>query len=97
MGWGPNNYSIELSPDANFPVTHHGCHAWVTEEFVKMIEDVNQGIEFPELVDFPSEHLTDVMTNLIVSFQGDFVDHFANVAAEHNLQVITSSNVDITL
>ena len=39
LNWGPNNYSVPLSPTGNLPATHWGCRVEVTEGFFNLLEN----------------------------------------------------------
>lgn len=66
FGWGPENFSVQLGE------THYGCHAWVSQNFLDLLEQPQEGYE-------------DVMEALIVSVRSDHMNHFDEVLAENNL------------
>lgn len=37
MGWGPNNYSVALSPSGSLPATHWGCRVEVSQGFFDLL------------------------------------------------------------
>ncbi|MGY6704791.1 hypothetical protein [Roseinatronobacter sp.] len=39
LGWGTQNFLVELGGDADGPPCHHGLRATVTTEFVKALQD----------------------------------------------------------
>jgi hypothetical protein len=87
MGWGPDNYSVPLSPTGSEPATHWGLHAWATEGFRDMIET---GYYPPELeqASIDEKTFTAMTAVLVSSFWPDYTDHFATVIKESGLQQI---------
>lgn len=77
MGWGPNNYSVALSPSGSLPATHWGCRV-----------EVSQG--FFELLANPPEEAIPVIALVEMDFREteDKAGHFQEVAAGLGLQVI---------
>jgi hypothetical protein len=91
MGWGPNNYSVPLSPTGAEPATHYGLHAWTDDAFKELVES---GVYAPELeqagiskADYDAMHAV-----LVSSFWSDYVDHFNTVCAEQGLEMVTFSD-----
>jgi len=39
LGWGTQNFLVELGRDAYGPLTHHGLRATVTTEFIEALQD----------------------------------------------------------
>lgn len=85
MGYGPNNYSIQLSANGAGPASHWGLHVWAGQAFVDQLASG----ELPEGVDYPQADFDTVMAGLISSVRGDYEGHFAEVIAANNLQVVT--------
>jgi len=84
MGWGPDNYSVALSPNGQEPATHYGLHAWVEQSFVDMVD---AGI-LPEGVDFPQADFDAIMAALVSSFRTDMTGHWQGVLDAASLQVM---------
>jgi hypothetical protein len=83
MGWGPQNYSVPLSADGSEPATHWGLHAWAADSFRDMVESKTYP---PALEGHVSEADFDaMMAVLIYSFRTDYMGHFDEVCAEHDL------------
>lgn len=83
MGWGPDNYSIPLSPTAKTPATHYGLRSWVDDRFEGWVtgrEPLPQGMEAAQ----------PVIDALIYSFRpdGEHIGHFADVLAANGLAQI---------
>ena len=88
MGWGAPSYTVPLSPTGNAPATHMGLHAWVTEEFGLML---GSG-EMPQSVidaGITAAAYTAMLSALIVSIVPDYDGHFAGVAADNGLAVLS--------
>jgi hypothetical protein len=72
MGWGPNNYSVPLTPDGT-AISHYGCRADVTQTFIDMVANPT-----PE-----AQPIVDVLT---YDFrEGDGYSHFHEIIAGLNL------------
>ena len=83
MGWGPRNYGIPLSANGRDPVTHYGLHTWAADSFRDMVESKTYP---PALEGHVSEADFDaMMAVLIYSFRTDYMGHFDEVCAEHDL------------
>lgn len=81
MGWGPDCYSVPLSPDGAAPVTHWGLHSWVQESFALMLGAAGEGQMPPELIaaGYPPEDFVAVLGALIYSLWPDMTGHVADV------------------
>lgn len=86
MGYGPNNYSIQLSADGTAPASHWGLHVWAQQDFVDQLVSG----ELPEGVDYPQADFNAVMAGLIYSIRGTYENHFAEVVAANGLQIVES-------
>lgn len=89
MGWGPNNYSVQLSAAATLPATHYGCRAEVTQTFIDMIKTPPE--DNPEAAYVISKLLYDF------SESEDGHDHFTRVITEHNLNRIKNNGTEETI
>ena len=87
MGWGPNSYSVPLSPNGTGSATHYGLHAWVTPEFATMLEDATGGTMPQDLSDagYSQDDFLSVVSNLISSIKVDVEGHFDSVVSANNL------------
>jgi hypothetical protein len=91
MGWGPENYSVPLSADGSEPATHYGLHAWVGEAFQQMVETNYYPPELEQAGISQADY--DAMTAVLISsFWDDYVDHFATICAENDLQVMEETD-----
>lgn len=90
MGWGPDNYSVPLSPSGVEPATHYGLHAWAQPSFAQMMQDAGDGVPPLGLIDddFPKEHYTSVVNAVVFSMRDDAPGHFDNVAADRGLKLV---------
>jgi hypothetical protein len=91
LGYGPNNYSVPLSNSTELteetttkPATHYGLHAWADQSFVDMLETGTM----PEGLDFPPADFDAIIAALIVSARDDMTNHFADVLADNNLEIM---------
>jgi hypothetical protein len=80
MGWGPDSYTIPISADGA-DVTHYGCRADVSAEFVALIAAAQAGELPPGL---PPE-AAGVIAALIIDLSDELTDepHLLAVLAEH--------------
>ena len=46
-GWGPNNYSVPLSPTGAAPATHYGLHTNLGPKAVALLADAETGARGP--------------------------------------------------
>lgn len=88
MGWGPDNYSVSLSPNGQEPATHYGLHAWVKQAFVDMVD---AGV-LPEGVDFPQADFAAIIDALVSSFRPDMTGHWQGVLDEQGLAVMEAGD-----
>jgi len=79
-----HTYSVPLSADGQEPATHYGCHAWVTEAFVAMLQSAAQG-QMPEGLD--PQLVATVLSGLISSIGSELTprEHFDGVLAANGL------------
>jgi hypothetical protein len=69
MGWGPESYSVPLSPDGADPATYHGLNlAEAGDAFLAMLAAAGNGEMPQELIDggYPPQDFAAVMAGLIV-------------------------------
>lgn len=86
MGWGPDNYSVPLSPAGHGKPTHYGLHAWAGKEFMALLGGVAAGDAPPEaLGEYPAKGLKAVMAGLVISFRDDAEAHFSEALKEQGL------------
>jgi hypothetical protein len=86
MGWGPDNYSVPLSATGKLPASHYGLRAWVTEEFVRMLDA-------PTAPDgYPAKDFAGAMSALMVSIQPGAEGHFAEFIKENGLQLANAGD-----
>lgn len=79
MGWGPNNYSVALSPSGSLPATHWGCRVEVSQGFFDLLAN-------------PPKEAIPVIALVEMDFREteDKAGHFQEVAAGLGLQVIVT-------
>ncbi len=96
MGWGPNSYSVPLSPDGTEPATHWGLNvAEARPEFLAMLAGAAEG-EMPDgliAAGYPAADFTDVIEALSVWTATPYEDAIAAMG----LKAVTGSSVTITL
>lgn len=78
MGWGPNNYSVALSPSGSLPATHWGCRVEVSQEFFDLLAN-------------PPEEAIPVIPLVEMDFRetDDKAGHFYVVLDKFSLKMIT--------
>lgn len=86
-----STYSVPLSADGQEPATHYGCHAWVTNAFIAILQGAAQG-QIPPGLD--PEQVASVLGALISSIGSELAPraHFDAVLAANNLQEIASAS-----
>lgn len=89
MGWGPDNYSVALSPSGDAPATHYGLHAWVAQAF---LDTLDAGV-LPDGLDFPQADFDAVMAELVVSVRNVMDGHFDGVCADQGLALVAEGEV----
>lgn len=78
MGWGPNNYSVALSPTGTLPATHWGCRVEVSQGFFDLLAN-------------PPKEAIPVIALVEMDFQetDDKAGHFYEVLDRSSLKMIT--------
>ncbi len=92
MGWGPDNYSVPLSPGGAEPATHYGLHTWATDDFLATVAGAEAGELPPHLggAGMAPAQVAGLIAQLIISVQGSAEQHFESVLAERGLQRVVS-------
>jgi hypothetical protein len=92
MGWGPDNYSVALSPKGTEPATVYLSHlANAQDDFLALLEAAGKG-EMPDTLDYPPEDFAAVLTALTVDLAGDPFGHFEAFTATAGLEPV---NVEV--
>jgi len=79
--------SVPLSVDGSEPVTHWGCHAWATPQFVAIMT----GQVTPEIPGVTPEQIAAILSQLTVSVDAEGLTmraHFDHVIGDLGLRVI---------
>ena len=85
MGWGPNNYSVPLSPTGEAPVTHYGLHAWAEQSFVDLMEGASAGV-IPQVEGLTKTKVVEVLQALVTSIRTTSDGHWASVLDTEGLK-----------
>lgn len=83
LGWGTQNFLVELGGDDDGPLTHHGLRATVTTEFIGALQDgiaVDPALASAVLIDLRPD--------------AERMDHFDAVLAENGLTRIETQHAD---
>lgn len=77
MGWGPNNYSVALSPTGVLSATHWGCRVEVSQGFFDLLAN-------------PPEEAVPVIALVQMDFRetDDKAGHFHEVCGGFGLQMV---------
>lgn len=82
-GWGPNVYSVPLSPTGEEPATHYGCRADLSPAFFEMLAD-------------PPAEAAPLLAALVLDHRdagGDPFGHWSEVIAAQGLQVVQPEDI----
>lgn len=73
-GWGPDNFTVPLSSNGGASVTHYGCRADPTPEFIADCAD-------------PGPEAAPLVAVMVIDFSADLwgLDHFMAVIEAHGM------------
>lgn len=90
MGWGPNNYSVPLSPTRSEPTTHFGLHAWVEQSFVDLLSAAAQG-QVPAIPGMTPAATAEVVSALVASIRPGSENHWSDVLSALGLTTVVTA------
>lgn len=94
LGYGPNNFSVELSASGNAPATHFGTHTWAQPggQFHQLVLAVQAGVTPPGLEPF-SAALSETETRLVENSQDALTNWNAALTERGLKKVLTGSEL----
>lgn len=90
MGWGPENYSVPLSPDGNEPITHCGCRSMADVVFPALMQAPP-----PEAVEAGASELLTLL-HVDLRADDDRSNHFEEAAAALGLRRVATPFFGLT-